>query len=159
MDEFLALLKLTTIHVKKMVIHRGHKAYKKDQQRRRYWGMDQEESVEDPEDYDTEEEFDTDEDEYDLNDPFINDGETEDYAESSEEEETSFELYRLLELQKEATQDQVKISYRRLALIWHPDKNKSPEAEQRMKQINKAYQVLSDKKKRKEYGEFLINFY
>jgi molecular chaperone DnaJ len=57
-------------------------------------------------------------------------------------------------VQKGANKDQIKDAYRKLALQFHPDRNKSPEAEGRFKEISEAYAVLSDDEKRKQYDSF-----
>lgn len=64
--------------------------------------------------------------------------------------------YLILEVQPDATQDEIKKAYRKLALQWHPDKNPSPDAHDKFIEINEAYLVLSDPVKRKAYDE-LIN--
>ena len=62
------------------------------------------------------------------------------------------DYYDILGLEKDASQKQIRDAYRRLALLHHPDRNKdSPEAADRMKEINESYAVLSDPKKRREY--------
>lgn len=53
-------------------------------------------------------------------------------------------LYEILDINKNANQDEIKKAYRKLSMQWHPDKNKSPEAEEKFKEIGKAYAVLSD---------------
>ena len=57
----------------------------------------------------------------------------------------------MLGVQKNATKEQIKGAYRKLALEFHPDRNKSPEAEGRFKEISEAYAVLSDDEKRHQY--------
>lgn len=53
--------------------------------------------------------------------------------------------YEILEIEKNASEEEIKKAYRRLSLKWHPDKNRgSKEAEEKFKEINKAYQILSD---------------
>ncbi|NXH78428.1 DNJB8 protein, partial [Hydrobates tethys] len=63
------------------------------------------------------------------------------------------DYYRVLGLKKSASQDDVKKSYHKLALKWHPDKNPSnkEEAEKKFKAIAEAYEVLSDPQKRSLY--------
>ena len=60
----------------------------------------------------------------------------------------SKDIYEVMGVEKTATQAEIKRAYRRLSLQWHPDKNGSPEAEERFKEISNAYQVLSDPEKR-----------
>lgn len=62
--------------------------------------------------------------------------------------------YETLEVPKNASQDEIKKKYRQLALLWHPDRNKSPEAEAKFKEISNAYSVLSDPEKRNNYDRF-----
>ena len=64
------------------------------------------------------------------------------------------DYYDVLGVQKGATKDQIKDAYRKLALQFHPDRNKSPEAEERFKEISEAYAVLSDDEKRRQYDSF-----
>ncbi len=54
-------------------------------------------------------------------------------------------------VKKDADQKEIKNSFRKLALKYHPDRNKEPDAEEKFKEIAEAYAVLSDPKKRKEY--------
>lgn len=62
------------------------------------------------------------------------------------------DYYRVLEIARSASADEIKGAYRRLARRWHPDTNPGdPEAEERFKQINEAYGVLSDPVKRERY--------
>jgi curved DNA-binding protein len=61
------------------------------------------------------------------------------------------DYYAILGVPRNATPEEIKEAYRRLAKEYHPDKNPSPEAEERFKLINEAYQVLSDPAKRAEY--------
>ncbi|MGH7523606.1 MAG: DnaJ C-terminal domain-containing protein, partial [Gemmatimonadales bacterium] len=64
------------------------------------------------------------------------------------------DLYAVLEVSRDATDDDIKKSYRRLAMIYHPDRNPSPDAEERFKEISEAYQVLCDPEKRTHYDRF-----
>lgn len=64
------------------------------------------------------------------------------------------DYYKILGIQKGTAEDEIKKAYRKLALKYHPDKNKSPDAEERFKEIAEAYDVLSDPKKREIYDQF-----
>jgi molecular chaperone DnaJ len=65
------------------------------------------------------------------------------------------DLYEVLQVSREATQEEIKKSYRRLAREWHPDANpEDPEAEARFKELAAAYEVLSDPEKRQRYDRF-----
>ena len=59
--------------------------------------------------------------------------------------------YRALGVKRSATDRQLKSAYRKLALKFHPDKNKTRTAEERFKKINAAYEVLSDPARRRDY--------
>ena len=61
------------------------------------------------------------------------------------------DYYEVLGIQKNASQDEIKSQYRKLALKFHPDRNKSPDAAEHFKEISEAYAVLSDQEKRKLY--------
>ncbi len=61
------------------------------------------------------------------------------------------DYYEVLGVGRNATQDEIKRAYRELALRYHPDKNKSKEAEERFKKANEAYAVLGDPEKRRQY--------
>lgn len=65
------------------------------------------------------------------------------------------DLYEVLELQKGASEDDIKKAYRRLAKKYHPDLNPgNKDAEARMKEVNAAYEILSDKEKKARYDQF-----
>jgi len=68
---------------------------------------------------------------------------------------TELDYYEALEVSRNSTGDEIKKSYRRLAMKYHPDRNPGDkEAEERFKIINEAYQVLSDKEKRAIYDQY-----
>lgn len=66
------------------------------------------------------------------------------------------DYYEILQVDKKATEDQIKKAYRKLALKWHPDKNPNnrQESEEKFKEIGEAYAVLSDKNKRTIYDNY-----
>ena len=64
------------------------------------------------------------------------------------------DYYEVLGLSKTTTQNEIKSQYRKLALKFHPDRNKSTEAAEHFKEISEAYAVLSDSKKRKLYDQY-----
>lgn len=69
---------------------------------------------------------------------------------------TKRDYYEILGVTKSASESELKSAYRKMALKWHPDKNQDNkvEAEAKFKEINEAYQVLSDKQKRQTYDQF-----
>ena len=64
------------------------------------------------------------------------------------------DYYKILGLSKGASEDDIKKAYRKMALKYHPDKNKSADAEEKFKAVAEAYEVLSDKKKRDIYDQY-----
>jgi molecular chaperone DnaJ len=64
------------------------------------------------------------------------------------------DYYDTLGIGRDATQDEVKRAFRRLAMEYHPDRNPDPGAEARFKEINEAYEVLSDPEKRGTYDRY-----
>ncbi|OJI07517.1 chaperone protein DnaJ [Candidatus Micrarchaeum sp.] len=64
------------------------------------------------------------------------------------------DFYDVLGVKKGASLDEIKQAYRKLALQYHPDRNKSKEAEEKFKEINEAYAVLSNPEKRKQYDAY-----
>ena len=70
--------------------------------------------------------------------------------------QTNKDLYKLLGLPTEASQDDIQQAHRKLVREYHPDANpEDPRAEGRFKEVQQAYEVLSDEKKRREYDEGL----
>ena len=67
---------------------------------------------------------------------------------------TKRDYYEVLGVQKNASQDEIKSQYRKLALKFHPDRNKSPDAPEYFKEVSEAYAVLSDLEKRKIYDTY-----
>jgi molecular chaperone DnaJ len=64
------------------------------------------------------------------------------------------DYYDVLSVQRGASKEEIKNSYRKLALQYHPDRNKSSGAEEKFKEISEAYAVLSDDEKRKRYDTY-----
>src|SRR3990172_2836066 len=64
------------------------------------------------------------------------------------------DYYELLGVDRNASDEEIRKAFRRLALQYHPDRNKSQGAEGRFKEINEAYQVLSDPEKRAQYNRY-----
>ena len=62
-------------------------------------------------------------------------------------------LYETLEINENASADEIKKAYRKLARKYHPDVNKDPGAEEKFKELNAAYEVLSDKEKKQQYDQ------
>lgn len=63
-------------------------------------------------------------------------------------------LYETLGISKGASSDEIKKAYRKLARQYHPDINKEPGAEEKFKEINAAYEILSDETKRRQYDQY-----
>ena len=64
------------------------------------------------------------------------------------------DYYAVLGVARDASDEDIRRAFRRKAMEFHPDRNKNPDAEDRFKEINEAYQVLSDSKKRVQYDRF-----
>uniref|UniRef100_A0A915HPD5 DnaJ homolog subfamily B member 13 n=1 Tax=Romanomermis culicivorax TaxID=13658 RepID=A0A915HPD5_ROMCU len=64
------------------------------------------------------------------------------------------DYYKILEIARTANDDDIKKAYRKMALKFHPDKNKTTGAEEKFKEIAEAYDVLSDEKKKSVYDKF-----
>lgn len=64
------------------------------------------------------------------------------------------DYYATLGVSKNASQDEIKKAFKKLARKYHPDVNKDPGAEEKFKEINEAYTVLSDPEKRQFYDRY-----
>src|SRR3989338_776721 len=64
------------------------------------------------------------------------------------------DYYDLLGISKSASDAELKAAYRKQALKWHPDRNKETGATEKFKEINHAYEVLSDPKKKSMYDQY-----
>jgi curved DNA-binding protein len=68
------------------------------------------------------------------------------------------DYYKTLGVSRNASQDEIQSAYRKLARKYHPDINKSKDAEQKFKEVGEAYEVLKDPEKRKKYDELGANW-
>lgn len=64
------------------------------------------------------------------------------------------DYYEVLGVSRDASPEEIKNAYRELAMKYHPDRNKSPDAEEKFKEISEAYAVLSDAEKREQYDRW-----
>jgi len=64
------------------------------------------------------------------------------------------DYYEILEVPKNATKDEIKSAFRKKARVLHPDVNKAPDAEEKFKELGKAYEVLMDDEKRQMYDRY-----
>ncbi|GFO07425.1 Dnaj-like protein subfamily b member 9 [Plakobranchus ocellatus] len=68
--------------------------------------------------------------------------------------EAGEDLYKILGVKRDATDKQIKRAFRKLALKYHPDKNKDPDAKDKFLKIGKAYDILGDPEKKKKYDMY-----
>lgn len=66
--------------------------------------------------------------------------------------------YEILNINRKSSQEQIKLSFRKLAKKYHPDTNKTPEAESIFKDINEAYDILTNEEKRKKYDRQVARY-
>lgn len=64
------------------------------------------------------------------------------------------DFYETLGVKKGASKEEIKSAYRKMAMANHPDRNKAPDAEEKFKEINEAYEVLSNDQKKSAYDQF-----
>jgi molecular chaperone DnaJ len=67
---------------------------------------------------------------------------------------TQRDYYEILGVPRTASVDEIKTAFRKLARQFHPDVSKEPDAEEKFKEINEAYGVLSDQQKRARYDQY-----
>jgi molecular chaperone DnaJ len=67
---------------------------------------------------------------------------------------TKRDYYEVLGISKSATADDIKRAFRKKAMEFHPDRNKAPDAEAKFKEVNEAYETLSDPQKRQQYDHY-----
>ncbi len=67
---------------------------------------------------------------------------------------TQRDYYDVLGVSRNATGAELKKAYRKQALLWHPDRNKSAEAEQKFKDVNEAYEILANAEKKAAYDQY-----
>lgn len=76
-------------------------------------------------------------------------------AQELKKQSTYIDYYKILEIEKGSSAQEIKAAYRKMVIKWHPDRHKTnkKEAESKMKMINKAYDILSDPEKKEMYDQ------
>lgn len=69
------------------------------------------------------------------------------------------DYYKTLDVKITSTRDEIKNSFRKLAIFWHPDKNSNPIALQKMQEINEAYKILSNSIRKETYDKVYKEYY
>lgn len=69
------------------------------------------------------------------------------------------DYYKILEIEKKSTQQEIKIAFRKQAIKWHPDKNPNLDVNEKMQLINEAYLILKDEEARNHYDIEYTKFY
>mgnify|MGYP000930223731 CR=1 FL=1 len=64
------------------------------------------------------------------------------------------DYYEILDVARNASDDEIKKAYRKLAMKYHPDKNPSPDAAARFREVQEAYEVLCDAERRKAFDDY-----
>ena len=149
-QELIQLIQLQMKLATKLYIHEEQEEYRKSQhQKFKYENGQGFESEEDSDSYDS---------------SFIDDTEEQNEQPSPEKKPSkkkkkidNTRLYNYLEVKPNVNIEKLRSQYKKLSRQWHPDKNKSPHAEERMKSITLAYRVLSDSTERSRYGKS-VNF-
>ena len=85
---------------------------------------------------------------------FSNENSKDDEFRKNHQNSTLPDFYKILGVSHDASQDEIKNGFRILVKEWHPDKHKGQSTEKRMAEINKAYEVLSNEKTRKNYDRY-----
>lgn len=69
------------------------------------------------------------------------------------------DYYKILDVKITSTEDEIKKSFRKLAVFWHPDRNSNPIALEKMQEINEAYEILSNSIKKETYDKVYKEYY
>jgi len=97
---------------------------------------------------------DVDDDDDDAGDAEESDDDGEETVDIENKDKSKEDLYAIIGLQKGASANDIRLAYKKLAIQYHPDRNKDAEATEKFQQISRAYAILSDEKKRKQYDQY-----